>query len=96
MAMLNLNYVGCIASQLGWTMDEVIQAINELDNSFMCPDIEYLNESEAREYLDDPEASEGLYARLAAPGYLDCTDWLGPFENEWRAYAELLETYSNE
>ena len=91
----NLNYIGCIASELGWSPDETLAAIEELDNGFMVPELSHLSEDEAREYLDDPEATEGLYARLSAPGYLDCTDWIGPFEHEWKAYAELLGTYAD-
>ena len=35
----------------------------------------------------------GWCARLSAPGYLDCTDWLGPFENIDEATAALDEEH---
>ena len=31
------------------------------------------------------ERHEGWYSRLSAPGYLDCTDWSGPFTTEQEA-----------
>ena len=37
---------------------------------------------------------QGWFSRLSAPGYLDCTDWLGPFKNELKARTELVEMYS--
>ena len=32
---------------------------------------------------------KGWAARLSAPGYLDCTDWMGPYTSEAEALAEL-------
>lgn len=52
--------------------------------------------------LEDAK-SENLYkretaffARLSAPGYTDCTDWIGPFENEVEAMQELDLMYDLE
>lgn len=39
------------------------------------------------------ELQSGWYARLSAPGYMDCTDWGGPFETEQEALEYLTETY---
>ena len=39
------------------------------------------------------EEVTGWFARLSAPGYLDCTDWIGPYATEWEAKADLLDTY---
>lgn len=36
----------------------------------------------------------GWFSRLSAPGYLDYTDWLGPFKSELKARTELVEMYS--
>lgn len=36
----------------------------------------------------------GYFHRLSAPGYLDCTDWIGPFESLELARADFIETYS--
>lgn len=52
------------------------------------------------EFYDGPADSiesvalvEGIFARLTAPGYLDATDWNGPFESERAAREFLAETY---
>jgi hypothetical protein len=42
---------------------------------------------------DDAEKVEGWFARLSAPGYLDCTDWDGPFKTREEAYAQLCKTF---
>lgn len=34
-----------------------------------------------------------VYARLSAPGYLDCTDWSGPFDTTEEAAQALLDLY---
>lgn len=34
------------------------------------------------------------FARLSAPGYLDATDWAGPFATITAAMYYILETYS--
>ena len=39
------------------------------------------------------ERREGWYARLSAPGYLDCTEWDGPHGSEESAIASVCETY---
>jgi hypothetical protein len=36
---------------------------------------------------------EGWYARLSAPGYLDCTDWTGPYETEDAALDAVKEDH---
>lgn len=33
------------------------------------------------------------YARLSASGYLDCTDWSGPYDSVEQAAEALLELY---
>ncbi len=35
----------------------------------------------------------GWYCRLSAPGYLDSTEWSGPFESEEEAMASLVDTF---
>jgi len=61
--------------------------------SHMIPVVEYFNAIEAAEYLEDPEAEAGNYARLSAPGYLDCTDWQGPYPRAWMALRAVCEEY---
>jgi len=34
-----------------------------------------------------------LWARLSAPGYLDCTEWAGPFESRHEAEGYIWITY---
>lgn len=41
--------------------------------------------------LDD----EGYYCRLSASGYLDCTDWSGPFETLEESAQYLIDTYAD-
>lgn len=36
---------------------------------------------------------EGYYARLSAPGYLDCTGWSGPYRTEAEARDALAEMH---
>jgi hypothetical protein len=38
-------------------------------------------------------APKGWYARLSAPGYLDCTEWAGPFPTLEKAKAYIADTY---
>jgi hypothetical protein len=33
------------------------------------------------------------FARLSAPGYLDCTDWAGPFDSKEEAQNYIRDTY---
>ena len=42
------------------------------------------------------ECVRGWFARLSAPGYLDCTDWSGPFDSEEEALEFLEEMYGDE
>lgn len=37
---------------------------------------------------------DGIYCRLSAPGYLDRTDWHGPFESLSEAADHLLDMYA--
>lgn len=61
--------------------------------AFMQPTTEYLTELEAVEYTGDSEARPGWYSRLSAPGYLDATDWSGPYYSQEEALVELCEMY---
>lgn len=50
-----------------------------------------------REYPDaEKEYKEGWCCRLSAPGYMDCTDWSGPFKTEKEARDYLIELYDLE
>ena len=39
------------------------------------------------------DIATGWWARLSAPGFLDCTDWQGPYDSEEKALEELAETF---
>ena len=68
--------------------------------AFMKPETSYFTADEAAEWqseafdggeYDRPEA--GWYGRLSASGYLDCTDWSGPFATHTEALAHVLYFY---
>lgn len=40
--------------------------------------------------------SFGYFARLSAPGYLDCTDWSGPYSSATEAEDALSEMYGDD
>lgn len=43
---------------------------------------------------ETPIQPDKWYARLQAPGYLDATDWCGPFDTEAEALTDLCETFA--
>lgn len=55
-----------------------------------------------RDYVQDTdrvsevEVKDGWCARLSASGYLDCTDWTGPYATEAEALEALAEMYPDE
>jgi hypothetical protein len=91
--MLTYEQIQAIAAILGWTCDEVISAIGELNAGFMLIDVEYIDDTEILADLETDEC--GFYSRLSAPGYLDCTNWFGPFQTEVEAVADILSNYAN-
>lgn len=72
--------------------------LEKQNKAFMHPVATYFN-------LDDmawmkkeqglEDATPGWYCRLSAPGYLDCTDWSGPYESEADALLNLYNTYGD-
>jgi hypothetical protein len=67
-------------------------------SAFMIPVAVYFDANDLAEInkgADEDERLEGpgFYARLTAPGYLDCTDWCGPFPSVFRALRDLCSTY---
>ena len=61
------------------------------DHAFMAPEAEWLGPTELAEWEYD--SVPGWYARLSASGYLDCTDWSGPFPNAFRALRYVCDMY---
>jgi hypothetical protein len=45
---------------------------------------------------DDPEKVQGWFCRLDAPGYMDCTDWSGPYDTKDEAIEALEDMYPEE
>jgi hypothetical protein len=44
-------------------------------------------------HVESYDRHEGWYARLSAPGYLDATEWHGPFDTEAEALASVKEMF---
>lgn len=66
---------------------------------FMIPHTSYGTTSEHTNQEDwDSENGTnpiGWFARLSAAGYLDCTDWIGPFDTELEAIKALWEEHGD-
>jgi hypothetical protein len=82
-------------------MTNAIQEMREaFRDSFMQPEAFKLEEGTflnfynilAESGLDLEEGA--IYARLSASGYLDCTEWSGPFETLEQAAQHLIDTYA--
>lgn len=66
--------------------------------AFMKPTADYFTRAEAIEYAcpsaqDTEQYTAGWYGRLSASGYLDCTDWSGPFASYEEALAHVMDLY---
>lgn len=68
--------------------------------AFMVPVAEYLTAEEATEFIAESECADelvpqeaGWYGRLSAPGYLDATEWQGPYLTEDMAVQAVCEMY---
>lgn len=47
-------------------------------------------------YFPKQTEEKAWFARLSADGYLDCTDWIGPFETETEAIKELFDQHGDD
>lgn len=77
---------------------EAIEWLNEQLGEFMRPSAHYFDRKEWNDGLPGNRRCStcwGWYARLSAPGYLDCTDWHGPYESEAQALVALWEVYGD-
>lgn len=68
--------------------------------AFMRPTAQFFTVDEAIEWQRDAfdgdeydAPAAGWYGRLSAPGYLDCTDWIGPFDTADEAIKAVMEFY---
>lgn len=77
--------------------NEVREWAESQNNEFMQPSVAYFDSTEWCDAIEgdrrNPE-NHGWYVRLSAPGYLDCTDWEGPFDSEFEAMAELYDMFA--
>jgi len=73
-----------------------------LERDFMSPELAYINRRCKRDLEDmfpdgegpqGHDAYAGWYSRLSAPGFLDCTDWNGPFKSATAAKRYLVDLY---
>lgn len=62
------------------------------ETAFMVPQAQFLTEAEAQEYVAG-DAESGFYGRLSASGYLDCTDWEGPYPKAWMALRNVCDLF---
>jgi hypothetical protein len=92
--MLTYQQLETIAKILGWTVEEVENSLAELNDGFMLPDVQSFMAGEFQNE-DDEDNEAGYFSRLSAPGYMDCTDWSGPYETEEEAVAEMLSMYAD-
>ena len=62
--------------------------------------LSYVSEEEAKEKYPgeiwEAAVVEGYGARLSMSGYMDCTDWVGPFATEDEAEEYLDEEYDDD
>jgi hypothetical protein len=80
-------------------MKNAVQEMREVfKDSFLQPEAFRLDASTeyalAESGLDLEQGA--IYARLSASGFLDCTDWSGPFQSVEEAAQHLIETYGEE
>lgn len=66
-----------------------------LSEDFMAPVVQEMDDSDATD-MGDEYQGPGWYGRLSANGYMDCTDWTGPFDSVEKAIAELINMYGDE
>ena len=63
----------------------------------LIPEADYFSLEQARQYLQGQreyeEIEAGWYGRLSAPGYLDCTDWQGPYTTADEALKDVMDEY---
>lgn len=78
-------------------MTNAIQEMREaFKDSFMQPEAFKLDAHTEAELAESGlDLEEGaIYARLSASGFLDCTEWSGPFETLEQAAQHLIDTYA--
>ena len=96
--ILNAEFSGHMAWEIGQFHMQIIRDTSEGDIYTPEQYAEYPGNEEAAEAYDvEPDNVDtvfGWWARLSAPGYMDCTEWIGPFESADDAGEELLSSYA--
>lgn len=88
----NGNFAHDVAMHLGgWSTQEVSDAMEELCNAFVAPEVRWFGTDDEIPGCGEP----GWYYRLSASGYMDCTEWHGGFENEAEAVADMIFMYAD-
>ena len=80
-------------SSYGNLTKEEIFIYKKMEQEFMKPQVVKFSRAQAIEY--DAGTRAGYYCRLSAPGYLDCTDWSGPFQSPTKAARNLIDIWGD-
>jgi len=62
----------------------------------LCHSDQLADYLEGKQTEDEPELVKGWFCRLSAPGYMDCTEWSGPYETEQEAIEALDAMYGDD
>jgi len=67
---------------------------NESGESFIVhPDAPTLADAIDGDVCETEEITSGIFCRLSAPGYMDCTDWSGPHDTLETAQKDIADTF---
>jgi hypothetical protein len=84
------NGITCVPQGI-LSFEDIVEEICPEDNDPYHPfTIEYAKE------LGLYQSKQGWFGRLTMPGYLDSTDWSGPFKTEEETKEYLDETYGED
>jgi hypothetical protein len=72
----------------------------ETSHGTECVPCDLTDEDSLADYLEGKQSPDeiverkrGIYCRLSAPGYMDCTEWAGPFETIEEAQEHIRDMY---
>lgn len=51
---------------------------------------------ESKGFPIEESVISGIFARMSAPGYMDCTDWSGPYDTEDAAREDMRAMYGDD
>lgn len=67
--------------------------LDEQESAFMRPECDLLTDAEATGEDGADDTALHYWSRLSAPGYLDCTDWIGPYDTAEQALEALYDMF---